>query len=140
MSENLDAIIIGTGQAGLAAGYWLKQRGSSFIMLGKEERIGDNRVQIMSRLTGFVGNEARFSDGSTVRVENIIWATGFKPDYAFMNIPGALDVTGKPVHVQGASPVPGLYYTGLPWQTCRNSALLGGVGADAKRVTDMMMI
>lgn len=120
-------------------GTFLKRRPDPIF--GKElpPLIRNKRVQIMSRLTGFVGDEARFSDGSTVQVDNIIWATGFKPDYAFMNIPGALDATGKPVHVQGASPVHGLYYIGLPWQTCRNSALLGGVGADAKRVTDMMM-
>jgi putative flavoprotein involved in K+ transport len=27
---------------------------------------------------------------------------------------------------------PGLYFLGLPWQTCRGSALLGFVGADAE--------
>jgi putative flavoprotein involved in K+ transport len=40
-------------------------------------------------------------------------------------------VDGEVRHVAGVTAVPGLYFIGLPWQTCRGSALLGFVGADA---------
>ena len=36
----------------------------------------------------------------------------------------------------GVSPVPGLYFLGLPWQHTRGSALLGFVGADAAHIAD----
>jgi putative flavoprotein involved in K+ transport len=41
-------------------------------------------------------------------------------------------------HVAGVTAVPGLYFLGLPWQTCRGSALLGFVGADAATLADRM--
>lgn len=37
----LDVIVIGGGQAGLSAGYHLKQRGLRFLILDAEERVGD---------------------------------------------------------------------------------------------------
>ncbi|CKG78692.1 Uncharacterized oxidoreductase CzcO [Streptococcus pneumoniae] len=37
----------------------------------------------------------------------------------------------SPNHVKGISPVRGLYYIGLPWQSQRGSALICGVGKDA---------
>ena len=36
----------------------------------------------------------------------------------------------------GVSPVPGLYFLGLPWQHTRGSALLGFVGTDAAHIAD----
>jgi putative flavoprotein involved in K+ transport len=40
-SEQYDTIVIGGGQAGLAAGYFLKQAGRSFAILDDHERVGD---------------------------------------------------------------------------------------------------
>jgi putative flavoprotein involved in K+ transport len=40
-AERTDVIVIGGGQAGLSAGYHLKQRGLSFVILDGEARIGD---------------------------------------------------------------------------------------------------
>lgn len=37
----LDAIVVGAGQAGLAAGYWLAQRGKRFVILHADARVGD---------------------------------------------------------------------------------------------------
>jgi len=75
-----------------------------------------------------------FEDGTSMEPDNIIWATGFRFDYSWLQIQGALDKAGKPLHKQGVSPVDGLYYVGLPWQTSRNSALIGGVGRDAEAI------
>lgn len=75
-----------------------------------------------------------FADGTILEADNIVWATGFRSDYSWLQIPGALDEEGKPRHQRGVSPVNGLYYVGLPWQTSRNSALLGGVGQDAEAI------
>ena len=74
-----------------------------------------------------------FADGTTITPAAIVWATGYRSDYSFIDITGA---TGAPVHQRGVSPVPGLYYLGLPWQHTRGSALLGFVGADATHIAD----
>lgn len=39
--ERIDTIVIGGGQAGLAAGYWLARRGERFVILDANERVGD---------------------------------------------------------------------------------------------------
>lgn len=41
-AERFDAVIIGAGQAGLAAAYHLSQRGTSFVILEANPRIGDS--------------------------------------------------------------------------------------------------
>src|SRR6266540_3045468 len=41
-TEHFETVIIGGGQAGLAAGYHLKKRGRPFLILDANERIGDS--------------------------------------------------------------------------------------------------
>ena len=77
-----------------------------------------------------------FADGTTTSPAAIIWATGYRSDYSFIDVTGAIDAAGAPVHERGVSPVPGLYYLGLPWQHTRGSALLGFVGADAAHIAE----
>ena len=40
MSEKLDTIVIGAGQAGLSAGYHLAKRGKPFVILDAADRVG----------------------------------------------------------------------------------------------------
>jgi putative flavoprotein involved in K+ transport len=40
-SEAFDAVVIGAGQAGLSAGYFLRQAGRSFVILEGSARVGD---------------------------------------------------------------------------------------------------
>jgi putative flavoprotein involved in K+ transport len=63
-------------------------------------------------------------------VEVMIWATGYRPDYSWIDIPGVTR-DGKAVHRRGVTDVPGLYFVGLSWQHTRGSALLGFVNDDA---------
>ncbi len=42
MDEELDVVVIGAGQAGLAAGYFLKERGVAFALLDGQRRVGDS--------------------------------------------------------------------------------------------------
>ena len=60
----------------------------------------------------------------------VVWATGFRSDYSWLDIPGAV-VDGAVVHERGVTPVPGLSIVGLPWLHTRGSALLGFVKDDA---------
>jgi putative flavoprotein involved in K+ transport len=82
------------------------------------------------RLAGVSGRTARFADGSVTEVDAVVWATGYRPDHPWLHVPG-LVVDGELRHDAGVTGVPGLYVLGQPWQTCRGSALLGFVGADA---------
>lgn len=76
-------------------------------------------------------------DGTKVPVEAVIWATGFRTVYPWVHIPGALDTLQRPLHTKGVSPVDGLFWVGLPWQTSLDSAHLHGVGEDARRMVSI---
>ena len=41
MTTSLDVLVIGAGQAGLAAGYWLRDSGLSYALLDAHERVGE---------------------------------------------------------------------------------------------------
>lgn len=66
----------------------------------------------------------------------VIFAGGFRPDYAsWIECPGAFDELGFPLHRDGASTAAdGLYFVGVHFLRKRKSALLIGVGEDAKMV------
>ena len=47
-------------------------------------------------------------------ITSIVWAIGFKADYRWLDLP-SFDGRGHPRFQRGVSPVPGLYFLGLPW-------------------------
>ncbi len=65
-------------------------------------------------------------------VRAIVWATGYALDFGWLNVPGALDEKGAPVHQNGVSAVSGLYFLGLPWLTSRSSSFIWGAWRDAE--------
>jgi putative flavoprotein involved in K+ transport len=64
-------------------------------------------------------------------IGTIVWATGYRRDYSWLDVPGALGSDGEIVQQHGVSPVPGLYTIGLNFQRYRASHFIGGGGADA---------
>ena len=65
-------------------------------------------------------------------VGSVIFAGGFRPDYGWVDVPGAFDELGFPLHTEGASSAAaGLYFVGVHFLRTRKSSLLCGVGEDA---------
>jgi aspartate racemase len=96
-------------------------------------------VDFRPRLVAASGRTATFADGSSVDVDSVVWATGFRPDYSWIDAPWLIDGGGMPRHDGGRSlAVPGLWFLGLPWQRTRGSALLGYVQRDAARLAAQM--
>jgi len=87
-------------------------------------------VELKPRATDVTGRIVRFEDGSTLEVDAVIWATGYRPDYSWIDLP-ILDYNGRLRHRRGVTDVPGLNFLGLPWQWTRGSALIGWVKDDA---------
>jgi putative flavoprotein involved in K+ transport len=88
-------------------------------------------IEVRPRLTTTQGDTAGFADGSALDdVAVVVWATGFRPDDLWLDVPGVWDRT-QVHHTRGRTQVPGLWFIGLPWQHTRGSALLGFVGDDA---------
>jgi putative flavoprotein involved in K+ transport len=68
-------------------------------------------------------------------IHAVIWATGYGLDFGWIDIP-VKDANGEPVHRNGITDVPGLYFLGLPWLSRMNSSFLSGVGDDAAVLAD----
>lgn len=91
-------------------------------------------VTFHPRAQGADGGTVRFVDGQGVEPAAVVWATGYRHDDSWITTPNALDARGALVVDDGATPVPGLYAIGRPWQRDRGSALLGYVHRDAQRL------
>jgi putative flavoprotein involved in K+ transport len=89
------------------------------------------------RVVGASGRTVRFADGTVLDVDAVIWATGYRPDYAWIDAPVA-GPDGRPQHRRGVTGVPGLYFLGLSWQHTRGSALIGFVADDAQFIADQI--
>jgi putative flavoprotein involved in K+ transport len=64
-------------------------------------------------------------------IRTILWATGFRPDYSWLEVP-VLDRKGRLCHDGGIVPSPGMYVMGLQFLRRRKSALIDGAGDDAR--------
>src|SRR4051812_1281308 len=88
-------------------------------------------IRVRTRATGAQGTKVTFADGSEIAVDAIVWATGFRLDHAFVELP-VFDDREQVRHERGVTALPGLYFLGLPWQHTRGSALLGWIRDDAE--------
>jgi putative flavoprotein involved in K+ transport len=94
-------------------------------------------VELLPRLVGMQERTARFADGTEGDVDGVIWATGYRSDYSWIELP-LEDPTGGVRHTRGVTSVPGLYFLGLMWQHTRGSALLGWVKDDAAFIAEQV--
>jgi putative flavoprotein involved in K+ transport len=67
-------------------------------------------------------------DGS---IGTVVWATGFRPDYSWFDVP-VVDHKGQLRHQGGVVDAPGLYVMGLPFLRRRKSSLIHGAEDDAR--------
>jgi putative flavoprotein involved in K+ transport len=93
-------------------------------------------VTLHTRLARVDGRRAVFDDGSEQDVDAIVWATGYRSDFSWIDVPGIKDENGGVVHRRGVTKAPGLFFVGLTWQYTRGSALIGFVGDDAAFIAD----
>ncbi len=122
-----------TGLLGMSVNSRLGRR-----LSGRETLIGSSPKQLRRlgvdlhpRAVSASNDSASFADGTQLRVDAVVWATGYQPDYSWIEAP-VLDAAGRVRHHRGVTDVPGLFFLGLSWQHTRGSALLGWVKDDAE--------
>jgi len=93
----------------------------------------DLGVTFRPRTATATGRSVTFDGGTTTsELDAVIWATGFRIDDTWIQIPQALDDNGRLVQRRGVvEAIPGMYTVGRPWQHTTGSALLGFVQYDA---------
>ncbi|EJR65009.1 hypothetical protein IIO_01649 [Bacillus cereus VD115] len=112
-------------------GKWFQKRQDPIFGFEGKELIRSGTIKLQEKVVSASGNNIMFKNGDTYSAESVIWSTGFAQDYKWIEIEKAVNEKGFPNHINGISPVRGLYYIGLPWQSQRGSALICGVGKDA---------
>jgi putative flavoprotein involved in K+ transport len=104
------------------------------LIRAQRQNLVEAGVECVGRVAGVHSGKPQLEDDRGLAVEAVIWATGFRPDFKWIELP-VFDEFGYPLHQRGiVQEAPGLYFVGLPFQTALSSALLGGVGADAAYV------
>ncbi len=104
-------------------GTWAQAHGHD-PELGAPERLAPTRVP----------GAARWQlDLRSGEIRTIVWATGFRPDYSWLDVP-VLDPKGHLRHDGGVVDGPGLYALGLPVLRRRKSTFIHGIEDDAREV------
>jgi putative flavoprotein involved in K+ transport len=90
-------------------------------------------VRLHGRAIDAGGRSVSFSGGEKLEASAVIWATGFRLDHSWIDVP-VFDGQGRIVHQRGVTESPGLYFLGLSWLHTRGSALIGWVKDDAEHL------
>jgi putative flavoprotein involved in K+ transport len=104
---------------------WAKAEGYD-ADVGSLERFAPTRVPESTRLQ---------LDLRSGEITAIVWATGFRPDYGWLDVP-VIDAKGQLNHEGGVVGRPGLYALGLPVLRRRKSTFICGIEDDAREVID----
>jgi putative flavoprotein involved in K+ transport len=94
--------------------------------VGPPERFEPTRVPASARLA---------LDLRSGEIQSIIWATGFRPDYSWLDVP-VIDHKGHLRHEGGVVDAPGLYAIGLPVLRRRKSTFILGAEDDARDLVE----
>jgi len=100
-------------------------RGRNYGAVAAPERFAATRVDEKPRLS---------LDLNKQRIGTVIWATGFRPDYSWLQVPPALDRKGHLLHEGGVAGVRGLYALGLPFMRRRKSSFIHGAEDDVREL------
>ena len=77
-------------------------------------------------------------DLASGKIRTIIWATGYRPDYSWLEVP-VFDRKGQVRHDGGVVDSPGMYLMGMQFLRRRKSALIDGAGDDAGDLSDHLV-
>lgn len=96
----------------------------------KLEKMG---VRIVGRTQDCSGQTVFFEHGETSEVDVVIWATGYRDNTDWLQLPHCINDAGF-IEEYGITPEPGLFVIGRKWLSCRASELLMGLPKDAERI------
>ncbi|HEY7031995.1 MAG TPA: NAD(P)-binding domain-containing protein [Thermomicrobiales bacterium] len=93
-------------------------------------------IERVGKTIGVRDGRPLLEDGRVLDVANVVWCTGFRPDFSWIGLP-VIGQDGGPIHERGVvAGQPGLYFVGLLFLYAPSSAMLHGVGRDAAYVVD----
>jgi putative flavoprotein involved in K+ transport len=110
----------------------LRHRGKELRKAGVE--------RTLSRVAGVEAGRPVLDDGRVLDVQNVVWCTGFRPDFSWIEVPFDREDDGYPVQYRGAvASAPGLYFVGLLFLHSFTSMLVYGADRDTRRVVEHLV-
>ena len=96
--------------------------------VGPAERFAPTTIRARLRLGLSLGSDVR----------TVIWATGFRPSYAWLRA-SVFDRNGELRHDRGVVDAPGLYALGLPYLRRRKSSFIHGAEDDVREIAQHLV-
>jgi putative flavoprotein involved in K+ transport len=90
-------------------------------------------VERVPKTVAVTGGLPVLEDGRAIDVANVIWCTGFRQDFSWIDLP-VFDDDSAPIHERGVAAEVGLYFVGLDFLFAFTSENVGGVGRDARYI------
>jgi putative flavoprotein involved in K+ transport len=113
----------------------IRHGGAPLLRYRKKELRAVGVERVLERTVGTENGLPVLDDGRVLDVRNVVWCTGFRPDFSWMRFPFEIGDDGYPVQYRGVvESSPGLYFAGLPFLHSFASMLVAGAGRDAERV------
>ena len=104
------------------------------LLRARSPELEEAGVERVPRVVGVSDGLPVLEDERVVDVANVIWCTGFRTDFGWIDLP-VFGEHGQPLHWRGVvERQPGLYFLGLLFQYALSSDVLPGVGRDAKYI------
>jgi putative flavoprotein involved in K+ transport len=101
----------------------------------KPQDLVDAGVKRVDRVVDVEDGLPRLADGSTLRVGNIVWCTGYRSGFNWIDLPIFEEGSDLPRHDRGVvKDEPGLYFLGLHFLHAATSATITGVARDARHI------
>jgi putative flavoprotein involved in K+ transport len=116
-----------------------RHHGGPFTRVKRSDLAAAGVERITDRMTGVRDGLPVLGEDRVADVANVVWCTGFRQDFSWIELP-VVGEDGWPLERRGVvESQPGLYFTGLCFQSSFRSMLIGGAGADAEYVVQHLL-
>lgn len=113
----------------------VRHGGGPLLRYRRQDLLADGVELRDARFTGAQEGMPMLADGSVHDVATVVWCTGFRPDYSWVE-PAMIGDDGWPIQSRGVAEARGLYFLGIPFQYSFTSMLVLGAGRDADYVAE----
>ena len=113
----------------------IRHEGAPLLRYRRKDLLAVGVERTLARTVGVRDGRPVLDDGRVLDVRNVVWCTGFRRDFSWIDVPFEVGDDGYPVQYRGVvDSAPGLYFVGLLFLHSFTSMLIYGTGRDAERV------
>jgi putative flavoprotein involved in K+ transport len=118
----------------------VRHGGGPLLRYRKKDLLAAGVERVVGHTVGVEGGLPVLSDGRVLDVRNVVWCTGYRPDFSWIRVPIEFGDDGYPVQYRGSvAESPGLYFAGLPFLHSFASMLITGSARDSGRVARQIL-